>query len=62
MKILSHIIALLLVSANSLQIIVIIGMSIIMLKLSLDKLKAARHNWINRKRKRLLESDMWAIE
>lgn len=62
MKLITQVIALLLVSAHSLQIIVTIGTAIVMLKLSLDKLKITRSTWITRKRQRALDSDMWAIE
>jgi hypothetical protein len=62
MKLLSQIIALLLVGANSLQIILTIGTAVVMLKLLFDKVYTARSRWIIRKRRKVLENDMWAIE
>ncbi|MBE7172426.1 MAG: hypothetical protein INR73_17700 [Williamsia sp.] len=62
MKQIAQAFVLLLVNAQSLQIILTIGAVLFMLKMSLDKLKTARSSWKIRKRKKALHSDMWAIE
>jgi hypothetical protein len=62
MKQLSQIIALYLFGFNGLQIILAAGITVLILKMFIDKILTARRTWIIRQRNREIESNMWAIE
>jgi cell division protein FtsL len=62
MKQLSQIIALYLPGANSLQIILILWISILLVRLLVTQTFSTRRKWMTRKKTRQIGNDMWAIE
>ena len=62
MKLIAQLLAILSISANSLQLLLTIGILIVMTKTLSDKLKVTKNKWVIRQRRRSLDNDMWAIE
>jgi hypothetical protein len=62
MKRIAQYLTILFISANSLQIIVTIGIIIGMMKVLFDKFKITRSKWGIKQRKKSFHNDIWAIE
>ena len=62
MKQLSQILALYLFGFNGMQIILAAGITVLILKMFMDKILTTRKRWILRQRSREIERNMWAIE
>jgi len=61
MKFLSQIIAVYLPEINLLQLLATIAAALAFMKISVTNKQEARSSWMNRRKKRALENNMWAI-